>query len=150
MRTSLFLVDEHATDAMGARLAALLRPGDIVTLSGELGAGKSALARAMVRAWSAEPALDVPSPTFALVQPYARSDGATLLHADLYRLADESELDELGLLDDADAVVLVEWPERAPALLGRATLRLALDIPADGNGRTLVIESADDRHWPRG
>lgn len=149
MSRTLFLPDDDATAAMGARLAAMLRAGDLVTLSGELGAGKSALARALIRARLGEAGLDVPSPTFSLVQPYADAGGRTaILHADLYRLADDSELAELGLLDDPDAIVLVEWPERAPALLARADIRLTLAIPTDGEGRVLSIDGADDREWP--
>jgi tRNA threonylcarbamoyladenosine biosynthesis protein TsaE len=149
MSRTIFLPDDFATDAMGAGLAELLQPGDLVTLSGELGAGKSALARALIRARLGDPELEVPSPTFSLVQPYADAGGrAAILHADLYRLADESELGELGLLDDPDAIVLVEWPERAPGLLARADIRLTLAIPPDGKGRTLVIDADENRGWP--
>src|SRR5690554_1580879 len=82
-----------------------LTPGDIVALNGDLGAGKSALARAIIRSLATDPALDVPSPSFALVQPYDTPRGP-VLHADLYRLADASEADELGLLDTPDAIIL--------------------------------------------
>lgn len=150
MAKTIFLADDVATAAIGARLAELVRAGDLVTLSGELGAGKSALARALIRARLGQPELEVPSPTFSLLQPYADAAGRTaLLHADLYRLADESEIDELGLFDDAEAIVLVEWPERAPSLIARADLRLSLAIPADGRGRVLVIDGADERQWPQ-
>lgn len=131
---SQFLVDDAATAAFGARLATTLRPGDLVLLRGELGAGKTALARAIIRALMNEPSLDVPSPSFALVQPY-EGNGHTILHADLYRLADARETAELGLFDDVRSVVLVEWPERAPDLSERATLSIALSIPSDGVGR---------------
>lgn len=134
----LFLPDDDATAALGARLAAQLRPGDMVLLEGGLGAGKTALARAIIRTLTGEPALDVPSPSFALVQPY-EAKGAPLLHADLYRLSDPREIDELGLFERADAIVLVEWPERAPELAGRATLRIALDVPPGGVGRVAEL-----------
>lgn len=108
---TLFAHDAAATDAIGAAMAGVLAPGDVVSLYGDLGAGKTALARAVIRARLGDPHLEVPSPTFALVQPYPG-----VVHADLYRLADESEIEELGLFEEADAVVLVEWPERAPRL----------------------------------
>jgi len=134
----LFLADDAATAALGARLAAELRPGDLLLLEGDLGAGKTALARAIVRRLAGQPDLDVPSPSFALVQPY-EVGGKPLLHADLYRLRDAREIDELGLFDRADAIVLVEWPERAPELAGRATARVSLSIPSDGAGRVAEI-----------
>ena len=137
MPESIHLPDDAATADLGARLAATLKPGDLVLLSGGLGAGKSALARAIVRTLAGDPDMDVPSPTFALVQPYESAAGP-ILHADLYRLASEREIDELGLLD-RDAIVLVEWPERAPALFDRATLQIELTIPG-GGGRDAVIE----------
>src|SRR5690606_37291059 len=108
-----FLPDDDATARFGAELATALRPGDIVSLEGDLGAGKTALARAIIRALAGDPGLDVPSPTFAIIQPYETPKGS-VLHADLYRLADALEADELGLLDDPEAIVLAEWAERAP------------------------------------
>lgn len=137
MSESLHLPDGAATADLGARLAATLKPGDLVLLSGGLGAGKSALARAIIRTLLGDAGMDVPSPTFALVQPYESAAGP-ILHADLYRLASEREIDELGLLD-RDAIVLVEWPERAPSLAERASLRIELSIPK-GGGRDATIE----------
>lgn len=134
----IFLGDDAATAALGARLVRELKPGDLVLLSGGLGAGKSALARAMIRTLTGDPGLDVPSPSFALVQPY-EANGGPLLHADLYRLREAREMDELGLFDRADAIVLVEWPERAPELLARAAVSVTLSIPADGVGRVAEI-----------
>lgn len=136
---TLFLPDAEATDALGLALAARLRPGDLVVLEGELGAGKTALARAIIRALTGEPGLDVPSPTFALVQPY-EGPGHAILHADLYRLSDALEADELGLFDDPDAITLIEWAERAPELFEAARLRVRLSIPPGGAGRTAHIE----------
>ena len=134
----IFLADDAATAALGAELAAQLQSGAVVLLSGGLGAGKTALARSIVRTLVGDPAIDVPSPSFALVQPYEAS-GAPLLHADLYRLRSEREIDELCLFDRTDAIVLVEWPERAPELMQLATMQVALSVPADGIGRVAEI-----------
>ena len=133
-----FLPDDEATAALGARLATALRPGDIVLLEGDLGAGKTALARAVIRTLAGDPGLDVPSPSFALVQPYDTPAGP-VLHADLYRLADAAEIEELGLLDDPRAIVLVEWAERAPDLVRAATVRIALVVPPGGQGRQVTV-----------
>ena len=135
---SQFLADDAATAAFGARLAATLQPGDLVLLEGGLGAGKTALARAIIRTLIEDPKLDVPSPSFALVQPY-QGNGHSILHADLYRLADAREIAELGLVDDAQSIVVVGWPERAPGLRDRATLSIALTIPGDGVGRVVEV-----------
>lgn len=133
-----FLPDDAATIAFGAELASLLQQGDIVSLEGELGAGKSALARAIIRALAGDPDLEVPSPTFALVQPYETPRGP-VLHADLYRLGDAAEADELGLLDNPNAFVLVEWAERAAHVADAANMVIALSIPPGGSGRNLVL-----------
>lgn len=135
-----FLPDEAATQALGQRLARALRPGDLVLLEGDLGAGKTALARAVIRALAGDPDLDVPSPSFALVQPYDTSVGP-VLHADLYRLAAASEIDELGLFDDPDAIVLVEWAARVPDLAARASITITLSVPPGGQGRQAVIKA---------
>ena len=134
----IVLSDDAATAALGAKLATQLQPGALVLLSGGLGAGKTALARAMVRALVGDLAMDVPSPSFALVQPY-EAKGMPVLHADLYRLRDPREIDELGLFDRDDAIVLVEWPERAPDLASLATMAVALSVPADGIGRIAEV-----------
>jgi tRNA threonylcarbamoyl adenosine modification protein YjeE len=134
----IFLADDAATATLGVRLAAELRPGALVLLSGGLGAGKTALARSIVRTLVGDPGMDVPSPSFALVQPYEAA-GAPLLHADLYRLRDPREIDELGLFERADAIVLVEWPERAPELAQLATMAVALSVPGDGVGRVAEV-----------
>ena len=133
-----FLPDDEATVAFGQELALLLAPGDIVSLEGELGAGKSALARATIRALAGDPELEVPSPTLSLVQPYDTPRGP-VLHADLYRLGDAAEADELGLLDNPSAFVLVEWAERAAHVAEAANIVIALSIPPGGSGRNLVL-----------
>lgn len=133
-----FLLDDDATTAFGAELAAMLVPGDIVSLEGELGAGKSALARATIRELAKDPELEIPSPTFALVQPYETPKGL-VLHADLYRLGDAAEADELGLLDNDAGIVLVEWAERAEQMVAAATIIITLTIPPGGAGRNLTL-----------
>lgn len=118
-------------------------------LEGDLGAGKTALARSIIRTLMHDDALDVPSPSFALVQPYERR-GMTLLHADLYRLQSAYEVDELGLFDRTDSIVLVEWPERVPDLRRRADLVVRLTVPTSGEGREVSVGFTDeqrDRHW---
>jgi tRNA threonylcarbamoyladenosine biosynthesis protein TsaE len=111
---SRVLGDLAATRALGARLAAAIRGGDVLALCGPLGAGKSELARALIRA-GAGAAIEVPSPSFTLVQDYPVGD-LVLRHIDLYRLGAPAELVELGLdAPEAHEVWLVEWPERAGA-----------------------------------
>ena len=129
----LNLADLAATEALAARLAALARPGDAILLSGPLGAGKSAFARAFLRAAYGDPALDVPSPTFTLVQEYETPLG-TIHHFDLWRLADATALEELDWDSARDGIVLVEWPER----LGHLT-------PDDALTLTLVAIDDDQR-----
>ncbi|WP_332701671.1 tRNA (adenosine(37)-N6)-threonylcarbamoyltransferase complex ATPase subunit type 1 TsaE [Devosia sp.] len=132
------LADDAATAALGAELAVELAPGDLVVLEGDLGSGKTALARAIIRSLAGDPRLEVPSPTFALVQPYDTAKGP-LLHADLYRLGDPREVEELGLLDNPEAIVLVEWAERAPEIVAAATLVVRLAIPPGGAGRLVSV-----------
>ncbi|MEH3120983.1 MAG: tRNA (adenosine(37)-N6)-threonylcarbamoyltransferase complex ATPase subunit type 1 TsaE [Sphingomonas phyllosphaerae] len=144
------LADVAATSAVGARLAAVLRPGDVVTLTGGLGAGKTSLARGVLAALGL--AEEAPSPTFAIVQPYDPPEvRLPVLHIDLYRLDDAGEVDELGLEEARlDAALLVEWPERAGA--GRWPDALALNIAVTPDGaRRLTWEAPDawDGRWPR-
>ena len=142
---TLFLPDAAATDRLGAILAAKLGKGDTVLLSGDIGTGKTHLARAIIQAMAATrglPLIDVPSPTFTLVQTYAFTD-IEVWHADLYRLSDPGELFELGL-DDAleDAIVLIEWPDR----LGLARPdALSMSFTVKDDGRNCVITSQSDR-----
>src|SRR3954463_7777965 len=106
----MILEDEQATAGLGGKLARLARPGDVITLAGPLGVGKTALARGFIAALGHDG--EVPSPTFAIVQPYEDVD-PPVWHVDLYRIEDQSEIEELGLDAATDAVLLVEWPERA-------------------------------------
>ena len=120
------------TADFGRRLAPLLRAGDAVLLEGPMGAGKSHLARAVIRALTT-PEEDVPSPSYTLVQTYAARDGTPVWHADLHRLSGPDEAWELGLLDAlAEAIILVEWPDRLGPLTPPGALHLALSPQGDG------------------
>lgn len=131
------LPDEAATAALGADVAAALAPGDVVALHGDLGAGKTTLARAVVRALAGDPALEVPSPTFTLLQSYTTPTLA-VAHFDLYRLADASELEEIGFNDAlVEGAVLIEWPERAGD--GLPARRLDIHLEPAGNGRSARV-----------
>lgn len=123
---SLALSNEAATAHLMADLALLISPGDVVTLSGDLGAGKTAAARAMIRYLAGDDGVEVPSPTFTLAQSYDLPP-FPLVHADLYRVNDPIELEEIGLSPlPEDTVVLIEWPERAPAALPQDRIDIAL------------------------
>ena len=143
----MILADEAATAAVAARLARLLTGGDVVTLSGGLGAGKTTFVRHLLAARGHQG--DVPSPTFGLVIPYDHLD-PVLWHADLYRLEDPAELAEIGLdsLGD-DSILLVEWPDRAgPAAWPRA-LRLTLEVTGPEQRRlTAEVPAAWEGRWP--
>src|SRR5271168_3786184 len=111
------LADEQATLRLMTDIAAALEPGDLVTLSGDLGAGKTTFARALIRYLAGDEAIEVPSPTFTLIQTYELPRFA-LAHADLFRLGGSAELAELGFDDLPEgAVVLMEWPDRAAGFL---------------------------------
>jgi N-acetylmuramate 1-kinase len=122
------LANERATQRLAIDLAAVLKPGDLITLSGDLGAGKTAFARALIRYLADDPALEVPSPTFTLVQTYALPR-CMVVHVDLYRVSHASELAELGV-DEAseNAVVLLEWPDRAAGALPADRLDIAFAL----------------------
>ena len=131
----------------GAALAAVLQPGDVVTLTGPLGAGKTTLVRGVLAALGHEG--EVPSPTFAIVQPYDAAR-VPIAHADLYRLEDPSELEELGLEDQLlDGALLVEWPERAGEAAWPQALRLSLQPRPDGRrALTWRVPGAWEQRWP--
>jgi tRNA threonylcarbamoyl adenosine modification protein YjeE len=123
---SLALSNETATANLMADLVLLIGPGDVITLSGDLGAGKTAAARAMIRYLADDDALEVPSPTFTLAQVYDLPP-FPLVHADLYRINDPAELEEIGLSPLPEGtVVLIEWPERAPSALPQDRIDIAL------------------------
>lgn len=132
---SLHAANPDATDAIGHALAPVLRAGDLVALHGTLGAGKSHLARAIIRARLGDPQAEIASPTYTLVNIYAAADGE-IWHADLYRV-DGEEIAEIGLGDALDhALLLVEWPERWPDLPER---RLDISLTASGEGREIRV-----------
>jgi tRNA threonylcarbamoyladenosine biosynthesis protein TsaE len=139
---SLTLPDPAATEALGRRLAAILRPGDVVALEGPLGSGKTALARAAIRALT-DPAEEVPSPTFTLVQVY-ESEAGPLYHFDLYRLDAPDQVVELGIDDAfAEGISLVEWPDRLGGYLPRRHLKIVLAAEAAGDGRIARITGGE-------
>jgi tRNA threonylcarbamoyladenosine biosynthesis protein TsaE len=136
------LPDEAATVALAGRLAAVAQPGDALLLTGPLGAGKTAFARAFIRALADDPALEVPSPTFTLVQSY-ETPVAAVHHYDLWRLADHHALEELGWDEAQAGIVLVEWPDRLGPLTPAQALRLTISLTSAG--REILI--AGDNRW---
>jgi tRNA threonylcarbamoyl adenosine modification protein YjeE len=132
----------QATERLASRLAELLAPGDLILLDGDLGAGKTAFARALLRALARDPSLEVPSPTFTLVQPYEEGR-LPVLHADLYRLASPQEVLELGLDEALErGSCLIEWPGRAgPFLPAGATLGIEFRFdPVEPDARRIRLE----------
>jgi tRNA threonylcarbamoyladenosine biosynthesis protein TsaE len=143
----MILADQSATEALARALAAQLKGGDVIGLSGGLGAGKTTFVRHVLRALGHEG--EVPSPSFAIVQPYENL-ALPLWHADLYRIEDWSELAEIGL-DAAgdDAVLVVEWPDRAGSLAWPDALRLTFHITGPESRRlTASVPAAWEGRWP--
>lgn len=136
---SLFLSDSEATDALGRALAATRPASAVVHLQGDLGAGKSTLARALLRALGVQGAIR--SPTYTLVERYPLADGEAW-HLDLYRIGDAGELDFLGLDEGSATLWLVEWPERGGAGLPACDLRVRLAV--EGDGRAVRLEAAGE------
>lgn len=131
------LPDEAATEQLGATLAARLETGDVVGLKGDLGVGKTTLARAIVRAACGDPAMIVPSPTFTLVEVYDTPRGS-FWHFDLYRLEAPEQVFELGWEEAlAEGIAIVEWPERLGPLLPK---HLSVTLEIDGNGRRALLD----------
>lgn len=141
------LQDEAATLALGRKLAKILRAGDVLTLSGPLSAGKTTLVRGILGALGHKG--EVPSPSFALVQPY-EGLRLPLWHVDLYRIEDASEMEELGLRDiRQDGVLVVEWPEHAGSGMWPEALALALIVADDGvRALTAKVPTAWEDRWP--
>jgi tRNA threonylcarbamoyladenosine biosynthesis protein TsaE len=126
-----------ATEALAGSVAAQARPGDAILLEGELGAGKTVFARAFLRAATGDPALEVPSPTFTLVQSYDTRIG-TVQHFDLWRLAGPGGLTELGWDEASDGIVLVEWPDRLGSLRPTDALTVALYSTGEASRRAVL------------
>ena len=139
----LVLSDLSATEALAARLAAMARPGDSILLEGPLGAGKTTFARAFLRAAADDPTLEVPSPSFTLVQSYETKIG-TVFHYDLWRIDGAASLVELGWEDALDAIVLVEWPDRLGPLRPRDALAIAFRL-REGETREAELTGWDER-----
>lgn len=136
------LATEAETVAFAERLAPLLGAGDTLLLSGPIGAGKSAFARALIRC-RAGMEIDVPSPTYTLVQSYELG-GLEIWHCDLYRLTDPDEVLELGLLEAMEtALCLIEWPQRLGDLAPSRALRLEFSVETDGH----TLRLSGSRHW---
>ncbi len=145
----ILLADPQASEAFGARLASVVMPGDVITLTGSLGAGKTSIARGLLAALGL--AGEAPSPSFAIVQPYAPPETRLpVLHVDLYRIDDPAEIEELGLDDAADeSVLLVEWPERAPQDYWPHALAICLEVtPAGGRALTAQVPAPWKARWP--
>tara|TARA_Y100000815_G_C13310023_1_gene488096 strand:+ start:867 stop:1304 length:438 start_codon:yes stop_codon:yes gene_type:complete len=139
----LTLPDLNAVAALGRRIAAKLQPGDVVALSGDLGAGKTTLSRAILAA--AGHAGEVPSPTFTIIETYARTD-PPIVHADFYRLDDPSELEEIGLDDYREgAALLAEWPDRAGGFAHEPAC-LSVELENGGEGRRAIVEGGSAWH----
>lgn len=143
------LADARETEALGTALAGLLRPGDVVALSGPLGAGKTTFARGVLAALGLGG--EAPSPSFSIVIAYDPPDvRLPLWHVDLYRIEEADEIEELGLGDARlDSVLLIEWPERMGARLWDDALRLSLEPdPIGGRRLTWTVPKAWVGRWP--
>ena len=138
-RLSMHVTDEAATERLGRTLADALVEGDCLLLDGPMGAGKSHLARAIIRARLGDPDAEVPSPTYTLLNAYD-ADGVEILHGDLYRLASADEIEELGL-DDAvgRAIILLEWPDRWASPPPRR-MSVSIAVAPGGRGRDITFE----------
>jgi len=138
------LYDQAATEQFGATLAAHLRPGDAILLEGPLGAGKTTLARALIRAACEQPNLEVPSPSYTLVQTYETARKLALHHFDLWRLDGPDALAELGWDDATQGVVLVEWPDRLQDHTPASALTITLGM-AEGDRRSIHVKGWEGR-----
>lgn len=141
------LATEAATLAFGRKLARALRPGDVVTLSGALSAGKTTLVRGLLKTLGHQG--EVPSPSFAIVQPYEQLL-PPVWHVDLYRIENAIDLDELGLEDIAGrGVLIVEWPEHGGSDAWPQALALSLEVMEDGvRALTARVPAAWEGRWP--
>ena len=144
----MILADPNATHTLGYALAPLLRAGDVIALSGDLGAGKTSLARGLLAGLGLRE--EAPSPSFALVIPYDPPlVRLPVWHVDLYRLEDPREADALGLEDAlGDGALLIEWPERLGGWLWPDTLHLRIDPEGDGRRLTASVPPSWGGRWP--
>ncbi len=142
---ALFLSDADATDALGARLAQHLPAQAVVELHGDLGAGKSTLARALLRALGVTGT--VRSPTYTLVEQYPLAAGGMALHLDLYRIGDPGELEFLGLDAGEIRLWLIEWPERGQGGLPAVDLKIELEVEHAGRRCRLRPTSPVGEEW---
>ena len=137
---------ERETAVLAANIAMIADAGDIIALTGDLGAGKSTFARAFIRARMMDPTQEVPSPTFTLIQTYDPDNGPPLLHADLYRLSNPDDVEDLGLYDELGrSIMLIEWPDRMPADWWQAALniKLSLEEGEETEARSVTLSSKD-------
>lgn len=139
------------TRLLAVNLAKIVGPGDMISLTGDLGTGKSEFARALIRTRISDDSADVPSPTFTLVQTYDAPDGLTIMHCDLYRLEEAGELYELGLEDDRHtSLMLIEWPDRLPLDWFKASIDIKLEFLSgqglEGDERRMITISAPSEH----
>ena len=141
----LDLDDSDATETLGRALARTRPQRAVVYLRGDLGAGKSTLARALLRALGVQGAIR--SPTYTLVERYPLAGGGEALHLDLYRIGDAGELEFLGLAGDEATLWLVEWPERGSAALPPADLNIELALRGSGRAAALRAGSPAGRDW---
>jgi tRNA threonylcarbamoyladenosine biosynthesis protein TsaE len=130
-KSTLIAPDEHATAAIAQKLATRARPGDVILLSGPLGAGKTAFARAFNRARTGDPTREIPSPTFTLVQTYEAPHG-DIWHYDLWRIETAAALEELAWDEAQSGIILVEWPERLGSLAPPDALRITITLVPSG------------------
>ena len=134
-RHQFFVTELHKTLELGVQLAKVIRPGDIIALYGDLGAGKTSLSRGIIQALVGDE-IDVPSPTYTIVQTYESARGL-ICHFDLYRIEVPDELIEIGFEDALDDICLIEWPDRADHYLPSA--RLSIEITHDEAGRQIAL-----------
>ncbi|MDG4721328.1 MULTISPECIES: tRNA (adenosine(37)-N6)-threonylcarbamoyltransferase complex ATPase subunit type 1 TsaE [Thalassospira] len=144
MTKTVTVSNQTGTEALAAQLAAIAKPGDVILMHGTLGMGKSAFCRAFIRAVADNPHEEVPSPTFTLVQIY-ELDRLPVWHFDLYRLSDPEEIDELDIEDAfADAVSLIEWPDRLEYLTPENRLDIHIEPGPTADGRVFVLEPSGE------
>lgn len=143
------LKGECETAMLATQVAKVACAGDIIALSGDLGAGKSTFARAFIRARMKDKTLEVPSPTFTLIQSYDPDEGPSLLHTDLYRLSSPDDIEDLGLYDELDhSIMLIEWPDRMPDEWWSVALKVSLSLAeGDETESRAIIMSSHRESW---